>query len=181
MEPSPSAPRPAPSTIPRLWTRHIADSLQLIDLAPQARIWADLGSGAGFPGLVIALCGMGRKGHMVHLVESNKGKCAFLREAIRLTGAPAEVHDQRVEDFVENAPKQQKTITALALSPLSELCQQLEPLMTHDSLAILPKGSNFQAELTQAGQFWKMDYDTVSSRTDSQAAIIRLFGLRRKS
>ena len=71
----------APSTVPRLWTRHIADSLQLLDLAPDARVWVDLGSGAGFPGLAIACALTGRPGAVVHLVESNAKKAAFLREA----------------------------------------------------------------------------------------------------
>jgi 16S rRNA (guanine527-N7)-methyltransferase len=82
----------APSTVSRLWTRHIADSLQLIELAPQARIWIDLGSGAGFPGMVLAIALTGTPGAMVHLIESNTKKAAFLREAQRVTGAPARVH-----------------------------------------------------------------------------------------
>ena len=75
----------APSTLSRLWTRHIADSLQLLELAPQARVWVDLGSGAGFPGLVIAVALTGKPGAAIHLVESNAKKAAFLREAQRVT------------------------------------------------------------------------------------------------
>src|SRR5215510_11851729 len=89
----------APSTVSRLWTRHIADSLQLIALAPQARVWIDLGSGAGFPGLVLAIALAGTPGAVVHLVESNTKKAAFLRDAQRVTGAPVSVHLQRIEDF----------------------------------------------------------------------------------
>ncbi len=78
----------APSTIPQLWTRHVADSLQLLELAPDARVWVDLGAGGGFPGLVIACALAGRTGALVHLVESNAKKAAFLREAVRVTGCP---------------------------------------------------------------------------------------------
>src|SRR5580698_6080852 len=92
----------APSTIPVLWTRHIADSLQLLALAPGAKIWADFGSGAGFPGLVLACALAETPGALVHLVESNSKKAAFLREAVRATGAPAKIHAVRVVDFVDN-------------------------------------------------------------------------------
>src|SRR3954464_2297696 len=84
----------APSTTSEIWTRHIADSLQLLALAPQAQVWIDLGSGAGFPGLVIA-CAL-QPPALVHLVESNAKKAAFLREAARLTGVPARIHVQRI-------------------------------------------------------------------------------------
>ena len=78
--------------MPTLWTRHVADSLQLVDLAPDARVWADLGSGGGFPGLVVACAVADTEGAHVHLVESIGKKATFLREAVRVTGAPATVH-----------------------------------------------------------------------------------------
>ena len=91
-----------PATLDRIWTRHVADSLQLLDLAPEsARTWLDLGSGAGFPGLVIAIAVLERvPGAVVHLVESNGRKCAFLRHAARLADAPAAVHEGRIEEEV---------------------------------------------------------------------------------
>ena len=89
----------ANSTISEIWTRHIADSLQLLPLAPQARTWVDLGSGAGFPGLVIACVLADEAGTRVHLIESNGKKAAFLREAVRATGTPAIVHAIRAEKF----------------------------------------------------------------------------------
>src|SRR5881394_3895714 len=82
----------APSTLPYLWTRHISDSLQLLDLAPSANVWADLGSGGGFPGAVLACALAERPGAMVHLVERVAKKAAFLREAVRITGAAGTVH-----------------------------------------------------------------------------------------
>ena len=106
----------AASTIPALWTRHIADSLQLLDLAPNARTWVDLGSGAGFPGLVLACALAESPGAEVHLVESNAKKAAFLREASRLIGAPALVHAVRIEDFVQTFAAAPDTVTANALA-----------------------------------------------------------------
>src|ERR1700733_13710773 len=99
-------------SLKEVWSRHVADSLQLLDMGLSSGPWLDLGSGAGFPGIVIAICGQGRPGHEVHLIESNQGKCAFLHEAIRLTQAPAFVHSERIENFVDIAPGGQKTITA---------------------------------------------------------------------
>ncbi len=96
----------APSTIPTIWTRHIADSLQLLDLARNARIWIDLGSGAGFPGMVIACALADTPGATVHLVESTKKKAAFLSEAQQVTGAPAKIYPERIETFVPTFDRQ---------------------------------------------------------------------------
>jgi 16S rRNA (guanine527-N7)-methyltransferase len=90
----------APSTLGEIWTRHIADSLQLLMIVPQARAWVDLGSGGGFPGLVIACAMADYSGAEIHLVESNQKKSAFLREAARILNVPAIVHARRIEDFV---------------------------------------------------------------------------------
>ncbi len=94
-----------PRRFDHLWTRHIADSLQLVPLAPEARVWLDLGSGGGFPGIPIACALAGQPGAMVHLVESNGKKAAFLREAIRVTGVPAEVHQMRAEDYGDSSSR----------------------------------------------------------------------------
>jgi 16S rRNA (guanine527-N7)-methyltransferase len=114
----------APSTLPQLWTRHIADSLQLLPLMPEARVWCDLGSGGGFPGLVIACALAERPGATVHLIESNAKKAAFLREAQRLTAAPAIVHGVRAEKFVDSPPQRIEVVTARALASL-KVCSRL--------------------------------------------------------
>src|SRR5262245_1675406 len=106
----------SPSTLPHIWTRHIADSLQLIDLAPDARAWIDLGSGGGCPGLVIACALADRDGAAVHLVESNSKKAAFLREAGRAAKAPVTVHAMRVEKFVDSYEGPADVVTARALA-----------------------------------------------------------------
>src|SRR5712672_3570963 len=92
----------ATSTVPHLWTRHVADSLQLLAIAPDAKIWIDLGSGGGFPGLVLACALADVPGACVHLVESTGKKATFLREAVRVTGAPATVHAARIENVVDS-------------------------------------------------------------------------------
>ena len=102
----------ARSTIPKIWTRHIADSLQLLRLAPDAKCWVDLGSGAGFPGLVIACALAGRAGATVHLVESIGKKATFLREAIQHLQVPAVVHAVRIEDFGKNFKERPDVVCA---------------------------------------------------------------------
>src|SRR5215470_9469434 len=92
----------APSTLPNLWTRHISDSLQLLSLAPSAKVWMDLGSGGGFPGVVLACALAETSGATVHLVERNSKKAAFLREALRITSAPGIVHAEGIEDTVDS-------------------------------------------------------------------------------
>src|ERR1700676_2001949 len=92
----------APSTLPTLWTRHISDSLQLLSIAPSARTWADFGSGGGFPGVVLACAMAGIPGAMVHLVERNAKKAAFLREALRVTGAPGQVILAEIGESVDS-------------------------------------------------------------------------------
>ena len=167
----------APSTEAGLWTRHIADSLQLLALAPEARIWADLGSGAGFPGLAIACALADTPGTGVHLVESNAKKAAFLREAALAAGAPAMVHAMRIEDFVRNAPDPIDVVTARALAPLSELLTAACPLLIRGAVGLFPKGQGVDAELTEAAKCWKIQATLALSRTDPKARIVVVRGL----
>ena len=162
----------APSTESKLWTRHIADSLQLLALAPHARIWVDLGSGGGFPGLVIACALADRPGAQVHLVESNTKKAAFLREATRVTGAPAVVHAQRIADFVQHPPGSVDVVTARALAPLAKLLAEASPLLKTGAIGLFPKGQDVGAELTEAAKYWKTQLSLVPSRTDSAGKIV---------
>lgn len=171
----------APSTVPRLWTRHIADSLQLLDLAPDARVWVDLGSGAGFPGLAIACALTGRPGAVVHLVESNAKKAAFLREAQRVTGAPAVVHALRIENFVDSFRDRADAVTARALTSLKKLYDQSAPLLEPETLGLFPKGQDVEAELTEAAKCWNISKLTlVPSRTDRTGRIVVVQGLERR-
>src|ERR1700685_3746467 len=104
----------APSTLPSLWPRHISDSLQLLALAPSAEIWADLGSGGGFPGVVLACALAEKPGAMVHLVERHAQKAAFLREALRVTNAPGTVHLSDIGDSVDRVAGSVDCVTARA-------------------------------------------------------------------
>ncbi len=164
----------APSTIPTIWTRHIADSLQLLALAPNAKVWADFGSGAGFPGLVLACALAETPGARVHLVESNSKKAAFLREAARVTGAPAQIHPVRIVDFVDNLRDSVEVVTARALAPLVELLANAYPLLKTGAVALFPKGQDVDAELTDAAKCWTIQTSLVPSLTDSKARIVRI-------
>jgi 16S rRNA (guanine527-N7)-methyltransferase len=161
----------APSTERVLWTRHVADSLQLLALAPDAHVWADLGSGAGFPGLVIACALADRTGALVHLVESNIKKAAFLREAARAIEVPAVVHSLRVADFVKDAHRLD-VVTARALAPLPELLEAAYPLLKRGAVGVFPKGQTVAAELTEAAKSWRIQETLAASRTDPNARII---------
>jgi 16S rRNA (guanine527-N7)-methyltransferase len=157
----------APATLPHIWRRHILDSGQLARLAPLDALWLDLGSGAGFPGLVIAILGARR----VRLVESDARKCAFLREAARITSAPAEVVNARI---AEVAPFPADVVTARALAPLSKLLGFAAPFLAPSSVALFPKGQDVEAELTEAHRNWRMRVERHPSLTDGRAAILRL-------
>jgi len=169
----------APSTEAKIWTRHIADSLQLLALAPQARVWVDVGSGAGFPGLAIACALADTAGARVHLVESNGKKAAFLREAVAATGACATVHAIRVEDFIA-AASPIDVVTARALAPLPKLLALAYPLLKRGTLGLFPKGQDVAVELTDAAKCWNIQVSLALSRTDSKARIVVVRGLEPK-
>ena len=171
----------ARSTLPNVWTRHVADSLQLLPLAPDAKCWIDLGSGAGFPGLVIA-CALAERpgGATVHLVESIGKKAAFLREAVNLLQLPAEVHAVRIEDFGKNFKMRPDVVTARALAPLDELLKLAQPLLKSGATGLFPKGQDVEGELTRASKYWSIDAQLVPSQTSPQARIVVVRGLKRR-
>src|SRR3981189_1798919 len=117
-----------PSTLPNLWTRHISDSLQLLSLAPAATRWVDLGSGGGFPGVVLACALAETPGANIQLVERNAKKAAFLREAIRVTSAVGTVHLADIGDIVDRISGPVDCVTARALAPLHQLIGCADPL-----------------------------------------------------
>jgi 16S rRNA (guanine527-N7)-methyltransferase len=162
----------APSTERTLWTRHVADSLQLLALAPDARVWADLGSGAGFPGLVIGCALADVADTRVHLVETNLKKVAFLREAVRTTGAPVIVHAAKIEDFAASPPEPMDVVVARALAPLPKLLQLASPLLKSGAFGVFPKGQDVASELTEASKSWKVQTSLTQSRTDPMAQIV---------
>ena len=169
----------SPATISNLWTRHVADSLQLLDLAPAAKVWADFGSGGGFPGIPVGCALAGRPGAKVHLVESNGKKAAFLREAIRVTGIPAVVHARRIEDCGDSFGDKIDVVSARALAPLKILCDQAFPLIAKGAVGLFPKGQDVAAELTEAAKYWRVEARTVPSRTSPDGCIVVIDGLTR--
>ena len=154
-----------------LWQRHVLDSWQLLPLLPDGPL-ADLGSGAGLPGLVIAI---GRE-QETHLVESDRRKSAFLMEASRMLGLKhVRVHPARIE-AVKLPPMQ--VVTARALAPLPDLLPHAANILTPGGVAVFPKGRNADAELTAAAPHWFMQVERFESRTDAQATILRLSEIR---
>jgi len=162
----------APSTEPNIWTRHVADSLQLLALAPKARVWADLGSGGGFPGVAIACALADVPDARVYLVETNPKKIAFLREAVRATGAPAIVHAGKIEDFAARSPESIEVVVARALAPLPKLLGLAAPLLKNGAVGLFPKGQDAALELTEASKYWKVKTSLAASRTDPKSHIV---------
>jgi len=170
----------SPSTLPNLWTRHISDSLQLLTLAPAAKAWADLGSGGGFPGVVLA-CAMAEiPGAKIHLVERNAKKAAFLREALRITNAPGTVHLADIGDNVDSVVGRVDCVTARALAPLHQLIGFAEPLVGQGAKALFLKGQDVEAELTEATKYWKIEPRLHSSRTGGHGWIVELDRIERR-
>ena len=171
----------APSTLPHLWTRHIADSLQLLTLAPTARHWADLGSGGGFPGLVLACALADRPGAAVHLIERNAKKGAFLREALRVTNSPGTIHLADIGDNVDRITGPVDCVTARAVAPLHQLIGFAEPLVRQGARALFLKGQDVEAELTEATKYWNITPHLHSSRTGGHGWIVELDRIERRS
>jgi 16S rRNA (guanine527-N7)-methyltransferase len=127
-----------------------------LTLVPNAKIWIDLGSGGGFPGVVLACALADTPGAMVHLVERNAKKAAFLREALRITAAAGTVHLADIGDSVDSFPGQVDCVTARAVAPLHQLLGFAEPLLRNGVKALFPKGQDVEVELTEATKYWKI-------------------------
>src|SRR5262249_46165826 len=162
----------ARATVAELWTRHVADSLQLVAAAPAARLWLDLGSGGGFPGLAIACALADTPGAQIHLVESNGKKAAFLRESVRVTGAPAIVHQARIEQMGTRLDARIDVVTARALAPLADLLVLSEPWLKKGAQGLFLKGQDIGVELTEASKYWTIEAAMTPSRTDARGRIV---------
>ena len=168
-----------PRSVAELWTRHIADSLQLLALAPQARVWLDLGSGGGFPGVVLACALADRPGSAVHLVESTGKKAAFLRKVCGELALRATVHHSRIEDLSLDVDAD--VITARALAPLPALLDYVAPFLKPGAQALLLKGQDVEVELTEAAKYWNIEAELAPSRTNPASRIVIVRGLQRRS
>lgn len=162
----------AKSTLPQLWTRHVADSLQLLDLAAGAKVWADLGSGGGFPGVVLAIALKEKPGAQVHLIESDQRKSAFLREAVRALELPAMIYVKRIEEVDPAALPGLEAVTARALAPMPALLQLAAPFLETGAKGLFMKGANVENELTEATKSWKIQSTIVPSKTDAAGRIV---------
>lgn len=159
-----------PSTRDDIWNRHIADALQLLALLPDGiRTLADLGSGAGIPGLILAIA----RPLEVHLFESNLKKGAFLREAARQTKVRAQVHSLRIEQAASLARTiRAEGVTARALAPLPRLLDYAAPFLENGATGYFHKGQDVDAELTDATKSWKLQVEKHPSMTDSRGVIL---------
>lgn len=168
----------AKSTLEDIWSRHFLDSAQIYDLAPPtARSWADLGSGGGFPGLIVAILAAGEgRALTVTLVESDQRKAAFLMAAARELGLHLAVRAERIESL---PPLNADVLSARALAPLDQLIGHAERHLSPQGVALFPKGANHAAEMKQALEKWQFSYETVQSVTDADAVIFQIVGVSR--
>ncbi len=157
------------SSLVDLWQRHVIDSLQIIAHLPSdLTAFADLGSGGGFPGLPLAIA----TGSHVHLYEANGKKCAFLRQALRETGASGSVHNVRLEDISLTEVPHVQVVTARALAPVSTLLSLSEPFLAAGARGLFHKGQDINSELTEATKSWRIRYRMHQSSSDSRAVIL---------
>lgn len=162
----------APASLPQVWTRHVADSLQLLPLAGEARRWVDLGSGGGFPGLVVAAVLAERPGADVTLIESDTRKAAFLREAARIAELPATVLPARIEQVAPKIAAGVEIVSARALAALPKLIDLAYPFLAQGATGLFLKGQDVDNELTETAKSWRIDAEIKESLTDSGGRIV---------
>lgn len=164
-----------PATIPDFWNRHAWDSAQLFRLSPEALTWADLGAGAGFPGLVLAILGKGRDGFHVHLVESMAKRCRFLSQVVSELSLPATVHNERAE----NLSLAVDIVTARACAPLHRLLGYARPYLMSGAQGLFLKGQDVVSDMSEAARYWEYEADVVPSLSDARGRIVRVRRLGR--
>ena len=169
----------APSTLIDVWNRHILDSAQLAPLAPQAIRWLDLGSGGGFPGLVLAFLLKERPGAHIDLVESNRKKAGFLQAVIGQFSLPARVHARRINEQIEDVENLQ-IVTARALAPLRELLGLASPWLARGATGLLHKGRDYRMEIEESSPLWNFDLVQHRSRVDDNGVILEISDLQKR-
>ncbi|MER9653242.1 16S rRNA (guanine(527)-N(7))-methyltransferase RsmG [Mesorhizobium sp. M0152] len=167
----------AQSTAGDVWQRHILDSAQLARIEPTATIWVDIGSGGGFPGLVMAFLLAERAGAAIDLVESNRKKASFLQAVIGQFGLPARVVARRIEDSHALVSTPQ-IVTARALAPLSTLLDLAAPWLMSGARGLFHKGRDYRAEVQESVHRWSFDLVEHPSVTDASGVILELSDLR---
>ena len=171
----------SPASLPDIWKRHVDDSLQLIVLAQNARNWLDLGSGGGFPGLVVAAVLAEHESARVTLVESNQKKCAFLRETARIAGLPVEIIPLRIDAASLTLQKRQwDVVSARALAPLTTLLEMTSKFIEAGSIGLFPKGRDVDDELLVAERTWNFSCDLIQSMTEPDARIVKVRSVQKR-
>ncbi|MFN7304730.1 MAG: 16S rRNA (guanine(527)-N(7))-methyltransferase RsmG [Phenylobacterium sp.] len=159
-----------PATLPDFWSRHALDSAQLLPLAPAALTWADLGTGAGLPGVVLAILGRHRPGFHVHLVESMAKRCRFLQAAVDRLGLPASVHHARAEALDLTVD----IVTSRACAPLVRLLGYARPYFRKGATGLFLKGQDVVAEIEEATRSWDFQVEILPSLSDDRGRILRI-------
>jgi 16S rRNA (guanine527-N7)-methyltransferase len=169
-------------TLPHLWDRHFADSAQILRLAPSAGVWLDLGSGAGFPGLVIAILRANHANFRMHLVESTAKKCAFLSEVARASSAPVEIHCMRIEELSKTATSlKPKIVTARALAPLPHLLELAAPWLGRGARGLFMKGRDAGKEIESAKRRFNFNCHLHPSMTGDDSWILEISDVAKRA
>jgi len=163
------------STLEQFWSRHAWDCAQLRPLAPEAKTWADLGTGAGFPGIVLAILGKGQEGFHAHLVESVAKKCRFLSEVVMGLDLPATVHNARAEDLDLTVD----VVTARAMAPLWRLLGASQGYFRRGATGWFLKGQDVASEVEEATRYWDFEADIRPSQSDERGRIVHVRRLGR--
>jgi 16S rRNA (guanine527-N7)-methyltransferase len=163
-----------PSALAEFWGRHAYDSAQLLPLEPEALRWADLGAGAGFPGIVLAILLKSKAGAMVHLIESMAKRCRFLEAVVEQLALPAMVHHARAEDLDISVD----VVTARACAPMTKLFGYARPYLRRGAIGLFMKGQDVVAELESATKSWRFEAELIDSRSHTDGRIVRMRKLK---
>ena len=164
-----------PDSLPDFWNRHVWDSAQLLDLAPDAKTWADLGAGAGFPGLVLSIMLKGRDGAHVWLIDSLAKRCRFLQEVVNALSLPATVIVGRAEAQTVTCD----IVTARAVAPMEKLLGYAQPYFQRGAQGLFLKGERAESELIEARKSWHFEAELAPSQSDVRGRIVTIRSLRR--
>lgn len=164
-----------PATLPDYWSRHVLDSAQLLDHAPRALTWADLGAGAGFPGVVLAILLKDRPGVHVWLIDSLGKRCRFLQDVVDELDLPATVVWGRAEE----QDVEVEVVTARAVAPMDKLLGYAQPYFDGGAQGLFLKGEKAEAELTEAWKSWRFEAECLPSRSDPRGRVVKVGSVRR--
>jgi 16S rRNA (guanine527-N7)-methyltransferase len=165
-----------PSAMESFWLRHAWDSAQLLSIAPERRVWADIGAGAGFPGLILGIFSKETPGAHVHLIESMAKKCRFLTAAAEALALPVTVHNARAEDLRLTGVE---VVTARACAPVDRLLGYAAPLFRQGAIGLFLKGQGVDAEIAEAHKSWRFRADLIPSRSSAEGRIVKVEAISR--